>query len=126
MAEKTVVFITGANTGIGYETVRALVGQTARAYHVFLGSRSVERGDEAASALRAEFAETSSVIEVVQIDVSSDESIDAAYETVKAGVGYLDVLVNNAGMLVLFLKRLQARPSLFDTDPHSHQAIRWR
>ncbi|KAJ6789766.1 hypothetical protein PWT90_06471 [Aphanocladium album] len=97
MADKTVVFITGANTGIGYETVRALVGETARAYHVYLGSRSVERGNEAAEKLRAEFPETESVIEVIQIDVSSDESIDAAYETIKAGPGYIDVLVNNAG-----------------------------
>ncbi len=112
MAEKTVVFITGANTGIGYETVRALVGQTARAYHVFLGSRSVEKGNEATSALRAEFPETCSVIEVIQIDVSSDESINAAYETVKAGPGYIDVLVNNAGMLPPLSKRLQTWPSL--------------
>ncbi|OAA59270.1 NAD(P)-binding domain protein [Cordyceps fumosorosea ARSEF 2679] len=97
MAEKTVVFITGANTGIGYETVRALVGQTARTYHVFLGSRSVEKGNAAASALRAEFPQTTSVVEVIQIDVSSDESINAAYETVKASPGYVDVLVNNAG-----------------------------
>ncbi|TQW11723.1 short chain dehydrogenase domain-containing protein [Cordyceps javanica] len=98
MAEKAVVFITGANSGIGYETVRALVEQTAQTYHVYLGSRSVEKGNEAASALRAEFPETTSVIEVIQIDVSSDESIDAAYETVKAQHGYIDVLVNNAGM----------------------------
>ncbi|XWW93682.1 hypothetical protein V2A60_001618 [Cordyceps javanica] len=97
MAEKAVVFITGANSGIGYETVRALVEQTAQTYHVYLGSRSVEKGNEAASALRAEFPETTSVIEVIQIDVSSDESIDAAYETVKAQHGYIDVLVNNAG-----------------------------
>lgn len=98
MAEKPVVFITGANTGIGYETVRALAGETARAYHIFLGSRSVDKGNDAAAKLRAEFPETKSVIEVLQIDVSSDESINAAYETVKAGPGYIDVLVNNAGM----------------------------
>lgn len=98
MADKTVVFITGANTGIGYETVRALIGQASRAYHVFLGSRSVERGSEAASILLQEFPNTRSVITVVQIDVSDDKSINAAFETVQAGIGYVDVLVNNAGM----------------------------
>ncbi|KAJ3473606.1 hypothetical protein NLG97_g10222 [Lecanicillium saksenae] len=113
MAEKTVVFITGANTGIGYETVRALVGETARAYHVYLGSRSVEKGNEAAEKLRAEFPETKSAIEVVQIDVSSDESINAAYETVKAGPGYVDVLVNNAGHS-LELKVMRGQMSMRD------------
>lgn len=107
MAEKTVVFITGANTGIGYETVRALVGQDTRGYHVLLGSRSIEKGNAVAESLRTEFPDTTSVIDVVQIDVSSDESINAAYETVKAGPGYLDVLVNNAGTyIVCYIQRL--------------------
>lgn len=96
-ASKTVVLISGANTGIGYETVRALVGQTARAYHVFLGSRSVPKGEDAAAKLRAEFPDSESTVQVVQLDVSSDESIAAAVETVRTTMGYLDVLINNAG-----------------------------
>ena len=93
----TIVLISGANTGIGYETVRALVGQTRRAYHVFLGSRSVTKGEDAAAKLRAEFPDSESTVQVVPLDVSSDESIAAAVQTVRAGKGYLDVLINNAG-----------------------------
>ena len=93
---KKLVFITGANTGIGYETVRALV-QSPRPYHIFLGSRSVERGREAAEALRAEFPNSPSSAEVIQVDISSDQSINDAFEKVKNGPGYIDALVNNAG-----------------------------
>ena len=95
---KTVVFITGANAGIGYETVRALA-QSSRSYHVFLGSRSVENGKEAVKAVRDEFPASTIVMDVIQIDVSSDESINAACDTVGKSLEYVDVLVNNAGML---------------------------
>jgi NAD(P)-dependent dehydrogenase (short-subunit alcohol dehydrogenase family) len=94
---KTVVLITGANTGIGYETVKALL-QSGKPYHILLGSRSVDKGTAAAEALKKEVPEAGgSVVDVVQIDIASDESIGAAFEKVKAGPGYIDVLVNNAG-----------------------------
>ncbi|KAM3528146.1 hypothetical protein NHJ13051_002572 [Beauveria bassiana] len=48
-----------------------------------------------ASTLDSEFSVTTSVIVVSQMDVSGDETINAAYETVEARPGYLDVLVNN-------------------------------
>ncbi|KAM3545145.1 hypothetical protein ARSEF1564_001927 [Beauveria bassiana] len=48
-----------------------------------------------ASTLDSEFSVTTSVIVVSQMDVSGDETINAAYETVEARSGYLDVLVNN-------------------------------
>lgn len=99
---KTVVFITGANSGIGYETVKALV-QSSRAYHIYLGSRSVDKGTEAAALLQNEFPESPSSIEAIQVDVSSDTSITAAYEKV-IQAGYLDVLVNNAGTFSQFKK----------------------
>lgn len=95
--DRTIVFITGANSGIGNETVKALV-QSSRPYHILLGSRSVENGNRAVADLQNEFPDSSSSIETIQIDVSSDESITAAFEKVKQGPGYVDVLVNNAGM----------------------------
>ena len=45
------VFVTGANTGIGFEIARYLAGKSAR---VVLGSRNRERGEEAASRIRSE------------------------------------------------------------------------
>jgi len=93
---KKIVLITGANTGIGYETLRALL-QSSREYHVLLGSRSLEKGNDAAAALKKEFPDSKSTVEVIQVDISSDESINAAFEKVKNAHGRVDCLLNNAG-----------------------------
>jgi len=76
------VLITGANKGLGHETARQLV---LAGHTVWLGSRDLARGEEAADRLGAR---------AVQLDVTSDASVAAAAET----VGELDVLVNNAGI----------------------------
>ena len=64
----TITVITGANKGLGYETARRLI---EIGHHVVVGSRDVERGRAAASSLGrgARF---------VQLDVTSDSSVDAA------------------------------------------------
>ncbi|OHE98620.1 short-chain dehydrogenase [Colletotrichum orchidophilum] len=96
MSSKRIVLITGANTGIGYETVKALL-QSERTYHIIIGSRSVEKGETALADLTKEFPSTASSLEVIQVDVADDESILAAFKNVKERHGLLDVLVNNAG-----------------------------
>ncbi|KFA66230.1 hypothetical protein S40285_05093 [Stachybotrys chlorohalonatus IBT 40285] len=97
MTEKEVIFITGANAGLGYEAVRSLL-QSSKAYHVLLGSRDVSRGEEAAASVTKEFPESKSTVEVIQIDISEDESINKAVETITSKFGRLDALVNNAGV----------------------------
>lgn len=98
--DHTIVFVTGANSGVGYETVRALL-QSSEPYYVYLGSRSLENGNQAAKTLRDETPGSSSSIEVIEIDVSSDDSINTAFEKLNQGPGRLDVLVNNAGTTIL-------------------------
>lgn len=97
MAARTIALVTGANTGIGYEAVKALL-QSTKSYHIFLGSRSLEKGKLAIETLKKECPESSSTVEAVQVDLTSDDSIQKAYDTVEKGPGYLDALVNNAGM----------------------------
>ena len=80
-ATKTAV-VTGASSGIGAATARALA---AAGYHVFLAARRAERIEE----LAAELGGTA-----VTTDITSEESVAALAETVGAR---LDVLVNNAG-----------------------------
>jgi NAD(P)-dependent dehydrogenase (short-subunit alcohol dehydrogenase family) len=90
--EKQTVLITGANKGIGFETAR----QLAKAgYHVFLGCRDKERGDEAVAQLRAEGLTD---VELVLIDVVSEESVQQAYNELSNKIDHLDVLINNAGI----------------------------
>lgn len=83
----TTALITGANKGLGHETVRRLI---AAGHTVYLGARNVERGAAAAAELGARF---------VQLDVTDDASVAAAVTTIEAE-GDLDVLVNNAGIEV--------------------------
>ncbi|MEV4758880.1 SDR family oxidoreductase [Micromonospora sp. NPDC049559] len=88
---QTVALVTGANKGLGRETVRRLAGQ---GWLVFLAARDRERGTRAAAELVGEGLD----VEFVELDVTSDESVAAAVETVAGRVGGLDVLVNNAGV----------------------------
>ena len=97
MASPKVVLVTGGNNGIGYETVKAFL-QSDKAYHVLLGSRSLEKGKLAIEILRKECPESTSTVEAVQVDLTSDESIEKAFEQVKASPGHIDALINNAGM----------------------------
>jgi NAD(P)-dependent dehydrogenase (short-subunit alcohol dehydrogenase family) len=97
MASLKVVLVTGGNNGIGYETVKALL-QSDKAYHVLLGSRSLEKAKLAIEALYKECPESTNTVEAVQVDLTSDESIEKAFEQVKASPGHIDALINNAGM----------------------------
>ena len=90
------VLITGANSGIGYEAVKALL-QSTKDYHIFVGARSTEKANGAIDSLKKECPESRSTMEPLPVDLSSDESIEKAFEEVKMSPGYLDVLVNNAG-----------------------------
>lgn len=86
------VLITGANKSIGFETARQLL---QKGYHVYLGSRDLNNGQEAVDKLKAEgFTE----VETVQIDVSNDESVEAARVWIEKKTEVLDVLINNAGI----------------------------
>ena len=84
--------ITGANKSIGFETARQLLQQ---GYHVYLGSRDLQKGQQAADQLKAEgHAE----VEPVQLDVTDSASVAAARQVVGQQTQVLDVLVNNAGI----------------------------
>jgi NAD(P)-dependent dehydrogenase (short-subunit alcohol dehydrogenase family) len=84
--------ITGANRSIGYEAARQLL---KLGYHVYIGSRSLEKGQEAVAKLKEEgLAEA----EALQLDVTSEGSVKAAAAAVAAKADSLDVLINNAGI----------------------------
>jgi len=93
--DTTIVLITGANTGIGFEIAKKLAKEQP-SYHIFLGSRNPEKGEAAAAKLQAENLS----VEAITIDVTSDESISTAASTVASKFGRLDVLINNAGIAV--------------------------
>lgn len=94
--DKKVVFITGANTGLGLEIVKALYKST-QSYDIIAGSRLVSNGEAAVAAVQQEIPSSSSSLSVVQLDLASDESIKKAAENIESKFGRLDVLVNNGG-----------------------------
>jgi NAD(P)-dependent dehydrogenase (short-subunit alcohol dehydrogenase family) len=82
-----VALVTGGNKGIGLAIARGLA---RRGFTVLLGSRSLERGQQAAAGLDGD-------VRPVTLDVTSQEQVDALAARVGAEFGHLDVLVNNAG-----------------------------
>ena len=95
------VLVTGANNGLGYETVKAFL-QSEKPHHIFLGSRSLEKGKLALEKLRAEVPGTASTVEVLAVDLSNDQSIENAFEQVKSRSVRNDwtVCENDVGTLV--------------------------
>ena len=93
MSEKKVALITGANKGLGLETARQL-GKLG--YTVLIGSRDPLKGEVAARLMRNEGID----VRVVKLDVNRQADIDAAAAMVESEFGRLDVLVNNAGVMI--------------------------
>lgn len=85
--------VTGANKGIGFEIVRQLLGL---GYNVFLSSRNKEKGILAVEKL----SDFNDKIHFLQMDVSSEESIISAAKQLRKNNYELDVLVNNAAILI--------------------------
>jgi NAD(P)-dependent dehydrogenase (short-subunit alcohol dehydrogenase family) len=88
MNDKPVALITGANQGIGFQIAKELV---SHGFTVLVGSRNVERGEAAATKIGPE-------AHALQLDVTDQESINAAAERIRTEFGRLDVLVNNAAI----------------------------
>ncbi|KDR73868.1 hypothetical protein GALMADRAFT_269439 [Galerina marginata CBS 339.88] len=92
MSSTKIVLVTGGNSGIGYEAVKALL-ESDKGYHVLLGSRSLEKAKFAIETLHQECPEVTNTVEAVEVDLASDESIEKAFDKVKASHGRVDALI---------------------------------
>jgi NAD(P)-dependent dehydrogenase (short-subunit alcohol dehydrogenase family) len=97
-----VALVTGANKGIGFEVARQLARE---GYRVFIGARDEKAGKAAAEKLRTEGAKTTKdpsddCIRFLKIDISEPDNIRAAAEHFGKQSERLDVLINNAGILL--------------------------
>lgn len=82
MSDRKVVLVTGISSGIGRETAQLLVKE---GFHVFGTARDPRKVEIIAG------------VEVVELDVSNDASVDAAIQTVLREAGQIYALINNAG-----------------------------
>lgn len=94
------VLITGANTGIGYETALALAKKDFR---VFLGARCEEKGKRAVKKLQD--AVPSANVELALFDLADLDSVRDFSKSFLDSGEQLDVLINNAGVMACPLSR---------------------
>lgn len=87
--------LSGGNTGIGQETVKALYHSNQN-YHILLGGRNFEKAQLACQDVITEAVQNT--IEPFLVDVESDESIEAAFNQIAAKYDRVDCLINNAGL----------------------------
>ena len=92
MKNPKIAVVTGANKGIGFEVVRQLA---RRDFRVFLAARDSKAGRAAAEKLKSE-----GDVAFLEMDVSDVASIARAAEEFSRQQKHLDVLVNNAGILL--------------------------
>ncbi|MDT0438926.1 SDR family NAD(P)-dependent oxidoreductase [Streptomyces sp. NPDC005840] len=84
-----VAVVTGANTGLGYETARALAGRGAS---VVLAVRDADKGRRAAARIGGD-------VSVQELDLTSLDSVRTAAAALRSRLGRIDLLINNAGVM---------------------------
>ncbi|MEX0795430.1 MAG: oxidoreductase [Acidimicrobiia bacterium] len=95
LSGKTAV-VTGANAGLGLETARGLAGAGC---HVVMAARNREKAGDALTELTA--VHTHASLEIIELDLASLRSIEAAALAVFSNHPTLDILVNNAGLMAM-------------------------
>jgi len=90
-----IVVITGASSGIGKEAARVLAQKNAK---VIIAVRNVAKGQDIADSIQKQFSEAD--ITVCELDLSSLESTRTFAESIIRDYQHLDILINNAGIMM--------------------------
>jgi NAD(P)-dependent dehydrogenase (short-subunit alcohol dehydrogenase family) len=90
----TTAVVTGANGGLGLETVRGLAGAGA---HVVMAARNQEKARAAVESVKGSHPRAS--VELVEVDLTSLSSIETAGTSIVSAHPTVDILVNNAGVM---------------------------
>ena len=89
-----VIIVTGGNSGLGFESVKAFAGKGAS---VVLTSRNMQKGEDAKTEILK--AHPDSKVEVLELDLMDLESVEAFVKQFEIKYDRLDVLLNNAGIM---------------------------
>jgi NAD(P)-dependent dehydrogenase (short-subunit alcohol dehydrogenase family) len=90
-----VAIVTGANTGIGFETAVALAEKNAT---VIMACRNRQKAEDAMARIRERTSDAKP--EFIELDLASLASVESFAETFRAGHDRLDLLINNAGVMI--------------------------
>ncbi|MBL6957147.1 MAG: SDR family NAD(P)-dependent oxidoreductase [Chlorobium phaeobacteroides] len=89
-----VAIVTGATSGLGYETARALAGKGAR---VIIAARDTAKGESAKEKLKKEYPEAD--VAVMKLDLADLQSVRKFSDDFSKRYSRLDLLINNAGVM---------------------------
>jgi NAD(P)-dependent dehydrogenase (short-subunit alcohol dehydrogenase family) len=89
-----VAIITGANSGLGYDTAAVLAAKGA---HVVLAVRHLDKGNEAVDRIKK--ASPNAVVSLQELDLTSLDSVHKAADALRANYPRIDLLINNAGVM---------------------------
>jgi len=114
-----VAIVTGSNSGIGFETARVLAGKGAT---VVMACRNLEKANPKADEIRA--AHPGADVKVMQLDLSDLGSVQRFAEGFRAKHSRLDLLINNAGIMVPpYGKTAQGFETQFGVNHLGHFAL---
>ena len=91
-----IVIVTGANSGIGFEAAREFARSGA---HVILASRNLDKIKDALKEIQVEHPQAKA--EIIRLDLASINSIQDFVKTFKSNYDKLDILLNNAGIMMV-------------------------
>ncbi|MGB8407153.1 MAG: SDR family NAD(P)-dependent oxidoreductase [Mycobacterium sp.] len=89
-----VAVVTGANTGLGYETARILAGRGAQ---VVIAVRDTAKGNAAVARIKA--ADPNADVTVQKLDLGSLDSVRSGADALRSAYPRIDLLINNAGVM---------------------------
>ena len=92
--KRCTAIVTGANTGLGYQTAKALASKGA---HVVIAARNPQKARAAVDRITA--AHPGALVSIQEVDLASLASIRAAASELKAKHDKIDLLINNAGVM---------------------------
>src|SRR5580692_2353477 len=92
-SDKKIALITGGNKGIGLETARQL-GKLGIV--VLVGARDLEKGEKAVAELKKDGVDA----RAVKLDVDNSADYEAVKKLIEKDYGVLDILINNAGIMI--------------------------
>jgi protochlorophyllide reductase len=114
-----VVLITGANSGIGYESAIAFARKGAR---VIMACRSLEKGEQARQDLLK--LVPGAQVDLVALDLGSLQSVKTLAENFNGCYDRLDILMNNAGIMIPpYGKTVDGFETQFGTNHLGHFAL---
>jgi len=114
-----IIIVTGANSGLGYETGKALVVKGA---HVIMACRSTDKGESAANKIRDKVANAQ--LDVMKLDLANQSQIREFVAAFNDKYQTLHVLINNAGVMALpHRKTVDGFEMQFGTNHLGHFAL---